>query len=107
MVGGFSIFGVMQRTIGSLKGVTELETVEQMTAAVKTYILKEFLPGEDPKELADSTPLITGGILDSLATLKLVAFLEERYQIELQAHEVDVEHLNTISDIANLVRSKL
>jgi acyl carrier protein len=74
---------------------------------IKAYILKEFLPGEDPEELTDSTPLITGGILDSLATLKLVAFLEEQYGIELQAHEVDVEHLNTIADITNLVRSKM
>jgi acyl carrier protein len=39
--------------------------------------------------------------------LKLVAFIEEIYKIELQAYEVDVEHLNTISDIANLVRAKL
>src|SRR5688500_18934156 len=88
------------------KGVTELETVEQMTVAVKSYILKEFLPGENPDELTDATPLITGGILDSLATLKLVAFIEERYKIELQAHEVDIEHLDRIADIVALIRSK-
>ena len=84
-----------------------MEPVEAMRETMKSYILKEFLPGEDPQQLTESTPLITGGILDSLATLKLVAFLEERYNIQLQAHEVDVEHLNTISDIANLVRSKV
>ena len=74
--------------------------------AVRGYILKEFLPGEDPVELTDSTPLVTGGILDSLATLKLVAFLEERFGITVQAHEVDVDHLDTIADIAKLVRSR-
>jgi acyl carrier protein len=37
----------------------------------------------------------------------LVAFLEERYGIEVHAHEADTENMNTISDIANLVRSKL
>jgi acyl carrier protein len=84
-----------------------MENVDQTKHTLKTYILKEFLPGEKPEELTESTPLITGGILDSLATLKLVAFLEERYQIELQAHEADVEHLNTISDITNLVQKKL
>jgi acyl carrier protein len=83
-----------------------LEPVEQMTAAVKGYILKEFLPGENPDELTDVTPLITGGILDSLATLKLVAFIEERYKIELQAYEVDVEHLDRIADIVALIRTK-
>ncbi|TIX74809.1 MAG: acyl carrier protein, partial [Mesorhizobium sp.] len=40
----------------------------------KDFILKEFLPGERPENLTDSTELITDGILDSLATLKLVAY---------------------------------
>src|SRR4029453_13273342 len=72
----------------------------------KENILKEFLSGEDPNELTDATPLITGGILDSLATLKLVAFLEERFSITLKAHEADVDHFNTISAITALVLSK-
>jgi acyl carrier protein len=64
------------------------------------------LPGEDPNELQSDTPLITGGILDSIATLKLVAFLEEQFGISVAAHEADVDHLNTIHDIASLVESK-
>jgi len=80
--------------------------MQAISESVKEYILKEFLPGEDPNELTDATPLVTGGILDSLATLKLVAFLEERFGITLQPHEADVEHLNTISDITELVLSK-
>jgi acyl carrier protein len=81
--------------------------VQQVKGTIKTYILDEFLPGENPAELTDSTPLITGGILDSLATIRLVAFLEERFQIQIQAHETMVDYLNTISDIEQLVRSKL
>lgn len=74
--------------------------------SVKSYILDEFLPGEDPDELADDTPLITGGVLDSLATLKLVAFLEETFHVSIEAHEVDTENLNTLDDIAALVSAK-
>jgi acyl carrier protein len=79
---------------------------EEIKKTVKDYILKEFLPGEDPEELTDTTPLITGGIFDSIATLKLVSFIEERYGFSFQAHEVDVQYLNTIKDIANLIVSK-
>jgi acyl carrier protein len=79
------------------------KSIEQ---TVKGFIMKEFLPGENPDELTESTPLITGGILDSLATLKLVAFIEDQYAITLQAHEADAENLNTLTDIGNLVRSK-
>jgi acyl carrier protein len=73
---------------------------------VRTYILREFLPGVAASELTDTTPLISGGILDSLATVKLVAALEERYGIEIQAHEASITHFNTVADIAALVESK-
>jgi len=75
-------------------------------SAIKEYILKEFLPGEDPDELTETTPLITGGILDSIATIKLVLFLEEQFGVKVEAHETDPEYLDTIASITQLVRSK-
>jgi acyl carrier protein len=80
--------------------------MDEIKNTLKSFILKEFLPGENPDELTDSTPLISGGILDSLATLKLVSFLEERYKIVFQAHETDIEYLDTIDAIANVVSNK-
>lgn len=81
--------------------------MEDTKKTIKAYILKEFLPGENPEELTDSTPLITGGILDSLATLRLVSFIEDQFQIELQSYETGIDYLNTISDITKLIHSKL
>jgi acyl carrier protein len=80
--------------------------MNNVESTVKDYILKEFLPGTHSAELTETTPLVTGAILDSLATLRLVAFLEERFGIEIAPHEASVEHMNTIQDIASLVRSK-
>jgi acyl carrier protein len=73
---------------------------------IRHFILEEFLPGESPELLTDTTPLVTGGILDSIATMKLVSFLENQFHIQLQAHEMTVDHLNTIADIQRLVESK-
>jgi acyl carrier protein len=84
----------------------ERRGMEQIKANVKEYILGTFLPGESPDALTESTPLITGGILDSIATLKLVSFLEQRFGIALEAHEVDAEHLDTLANIAELVEAK-
>jgi len=81
--------------------------MQEISNAVRHYILEEFLPGENPNELTDSTPLVTGGILDSIATLKLVSFLEERFRIELAPHETDADHLDTIALITALVHSKV
>lgn len=73
---------------------------------LKSYILEEFLPGEDAAALTTTTPLVSSGILDSLATLKLVSFLEKEFSISIAAHEADAEHLETLERIADLVRSK-
>lgn len=73
---------------------------------VRQYVLDTFLQGENPSALRDDTPLITGGVLDSLATLELVSFLEQRFGIQLEAHEVDAERLDTLTAIAALVQGK-
>lgn len=79
---------------------------QSIKQSVKEYILKTFLPGEDPNELTDELPLISGGILDSIATLKLIMYLEETYGITLEAHEADKEHLDTVNQIADLIVAK-
>lgn len=73
---------------------------------VKAFIMSEFLDGEDPDELTDDVELISTGILDSLATLKLVDFLEEEFNITVEPHEADQENLNTLESMARLVHSK-
>ncbi len=80
--------------------------MEDIEKVVHGYILNEFLPGEDPRELTDRTLLITGGILDSITTLKLVVFLEEHFGITVEAHEAGVEHLDSIGQIARLIAAK-
>ena len=83
------------------------QPAREIKATVRQYLIDEFLPGENPEDLEDGTPIITGGILDSISTVKLVSFLEERYGVEFQAHEMSVEYLDTLSDIAGIVQAKL
>ena len=83
-----------------MQDVTDIERI------VKSYILTEFLPGESPEALTATTPLISIGVLDSLATLKLVSFLEQEFSIGIDAHEADTDNLDSIERIARLVRSK-
>ena len=80
--------------------------MEQIAQTVKTFILEKFLPDEDPSQLKMDTPLMTSGILDSLATLELVSFLEQQYGIELEARDMDGSRLGTLTDIAKLVSAK-
>jgi acyl carrier protein len=84
-----------------------LPTTDEIIEVVREYLLREFLPGESASALDNSTRLIKNSVLDSLTTVKLVTYLEERYHIEVLPHELDAEHLDTLPAIAALVRAKL
>jgi acyl carrier protein len=73
---------------------------------IRAYILSEFLQGESPDNLRDDTPLRTSGVLDSMATLRLVTFVEGRFGIEVEAHEASVENFDCINAIAAFVERK-
>lgn len=83
------------------------ERTDDVRSAVKEYILEEFLPGESPESLTTDTPLISGGILDSIATIRLVDFLEQQYGVGFDAHEISADHFDTLDQIAAIVVSKL
>ena len=80
--------------------------MRDIRSTIHSYILREFLPGEDPGELTDETPLITGGILDSISTLKLVSFIENEFDVVVEAYEAGVENLASVDQITKLVASK-
>ena len=83
-----------------------MPTPDEVKTAVKTFILEEFLSGENPDELTDEVEMMTLGILDSVAILKLVDFLEKRFNVSVHPKELDKDHLNTLNDIARTVCSK-
>jgi acyl carrier protein len=79
---------------------------DAVKSRIKAFIMDEFLPGEDPDELTDDTPLISGGILDSIATLQLVMFIEQTYGVAFEPHEVDKDNLDTLNRLMSLLMSK-
>lgn len=81
---------------------TNTQTIKD---TIKNYLMTEFLPDEDPNDLTDTTPLVTGGILDSISTFKLVGFLHSKFDVKLNANEI-ANHLNTLNDITDIVQAK-
>ena len=82
-------------------------TPDEVSRKIKTLVLEEFLPDDDPADLTDTTELVTSGVLDSLGVLSLVSLLEEAFGIEISAKEARAGRFDTVADIAKLVASKL
>lgn len=79
---------------------------EELKKSVRRYIADNFLQGEDVGNVTDDVRLVSDGILDSLASLKLVSYLEETFNVTIEAREVDVDHLDSLDSIANLIIAK-
>ena len=73
---------------------------------IRHFIRTEIL--ESPDEvIEDDTPLISDGYMNSLSTLKVVSFLEETFDVQLAAHEISVDYLDSINQIVATVEEKL
>jgi acyl carrier protein len=73
---------------------------------IRDFIISTYLPGESPENLRDDTPLISSGILDSLAAAALANFVETTFAVELDVYDTSVEHFDRIEDIAASVARK-
>jgi acyl carrier protein len=80
--------------------------MQNVKDAIRQFILKKYLPGESADNLRDETALRTSGVLDSLATIGVVNFIEKEFGVEIEAHETDVDTFDTIQDMAALVDRK-
>lgn len=75
-------------------------------STIKQYIVTDIMAGQDAGDLTETTPLVTTGVLDSMALLKLVLFLEEEFSVSVEPDEATAEKLDTIAKMVELVSSK-
>lgn len=80
--------------------------MSQTADTIRNFVLTQYLPGESPDNLRNDTPLRTSGVLDSLATLSLISFIEKEFNIEIEAHETDVDNFDRIDDIVAFIDRK-
>ena len=80
--------------------------MNEMKQQIREF-LSELLPEGKAANLLDDTPLRTSGLVDSMAMLRIVSFLEEKFGIEVDAYEASVENFDRIDDIAAFVHRKL
>jgi acyl carrier protein len=79
---------------------------QNIKETLRQFILTTYLPGEPPETLRDVTPLQTSGILDSLAVETLVAFIHERFGIDVDVYDMSVDRFDRIEDIAAAIERK-
>lgn len=75
---------------------------------VRTFILRrfeEFFSTKNlrPEELPESFDLMVEGVVDSLGFIKLIAAVEEEYELELDFEDLNAEELTLLGPFSRFV----
>jgi acyl carrier protein len=75
-------------------------------AKIKQFIVDEFMPDMSPDELDDDFDLQTGGAVDSLGLLKLVAWMESEFGVSVDESELGPDSLRTVDSIQEFINER-
>ena len=77
--------------------------IEQM---VEKYIVEELLVAGKDERLDPEQSLLSSGVIDSLAILRLISFIEKTFDIVVEDEDVIPENFETLNIIGEYIKNK-
>jgi acyl carrier protein len=74
---------------------------------LERFIVDELMMGDQQTRIDPDASLISSGVVDSLALLRLIAFVEEQFGVTVEDEEVMPENFETLNIIESFVTAKL
>jgi acyl carrier protein len=71
--------------------------------AIKDYVIEEFAPDVRADELDADLDLLKAGIIDSLGLLKLIAWIEDRFDVAVEDTALDPDNFRSVTAIETFV----
>lgn len=77
-----------------------------MEAVINEFISRQLVHDPGLLPLGNETPLLETGMLDSLALLRLVTFVQDQFRIRIDDLELVPEHFASVDAICAYLRSR-
>ncbi|MBM1106802.1 acyl carrier protein [Aurantibacter crassamenti] len=77
-----------------------------MTEIILEYISKILSNEQLEDELQAEDDLLGGGILDSLGMMKLILFIEEKFNVKVPPEDMTIENFMTVDHITTYLNKK-
>ena len=71
-------------------------------SAIKNFIRTELIY-DDEKDFDENTNLIERGIVDSMSLVRLISFLEENYEMQVQDEDIVPENFSSLNKISSFI----
>ena len=77
--------------------------MDETTQKIKQFIVDEYMPDVSVDELDSDFDLLTGGVVDSLGLLQVVAWLETEFDVTVDESQLGPESFRTVDAIKTYV----
>jgi acyl carrier protein len=74
-------------------------------SSIKNFIRTELIY-DDEKDFDENTNLIERGIVDSMSLVRLISFLEENYEIQVQDEDIVPENFSSLAKISSFIAER-
>jgi acyl carrier protein len=75
------------------------------TQTITKFLVDEFLPDVPADSLAADYDLLAGGVIDSLGLLKVIAWLEDRFDVVVDDIEIEPDNFRTVAAMNAFVQN--
>ena len=74
-------------------------------SSIKNFVRTELIY-DDEKDFDENTNLIERGIIDSMSLVRLISFLEENYEIQVQDEDIVPENFSSLNKISTFISDR-
>ncbi len=75
-------------------------------AQIRDYLVENVLFSDGSFEYDDDASFLEEGIIDSVAIMDVVMFVEQTFSIEIEDHEIVPDHFDSVNKLAAYIRTK-
>lgn len=77
--------------------------MDELKQLILDYVKREYLEEGDDRVITESSPLISGGIVDSFSMVSLKRFLERKFSVSIPDADASPQAFDSVDSIAALV----
>jgi acyl carrier protein len=70
---------------------------------IKKFVIDEFLPDVSAADLAVDYDLLADGVIDSLGLLKMIAWVEDHFQLAVHDTDLDPNNFRSVGAIDSFI----
>jgi acyl carrier protein len=78
----------------------------QIEGLIREYMNENVLYGDSAIEYTDDTSFLAAGILDSMAVLELVSWVESTFNVKPDVRDITPENFDSVGRLAAFIRAR-